>query len=298
MTAPFGRLALIAIAASGAVALSARAQEAPRLDWRLEREDGQVQLTLAYRTEHSSSSTSHTADFAQFAGLNEAQLASPMLSTVRFTIRRDAGQFDCDGSARADRASGTCDFHANLAFAGVLKAKGYGAAEPFDLFQLAYADIGRAYLDELARQGYAATSVDDLRRAGQHGVSLAYLREMDRAGYRADSLPGLMRLRDHGISVRYVQDLKAAGYAHPSLEELLRARDHGVSASFITALADQGYRGLPLETLVRLRDHGVSASFAARANAQAAPAGQRLLPDELIRLRDHGGLYAASAPER
>ena len=297
MPARFARLAVIAAATcAGAIALAASAQEAPpRIDWQVERIDrdtpGQVQLTFAYRTETHSSSDSHSAQLADLAGLTDAQLASPTRAMVRFAIRRDAGEFDCDGSARADYASGTCDFHANTAFAGFLTSHRVGPAGPDDLFQLAYNDIGRAYVEELARQGYPAPSVDDLRRAGQHGVRLAYLHDLGGAGYHAESLAALTRLRDHGVSLRYVTELRAAGYAHPSMEELLRARDHGVSASFLAGLADQGYRGLPLDTVVRLRDHGVTASFVARANAQLAQDGHKLQADELISLRDRGGLY-------
>ena len=294
------RLALILTAAvAAAAALGAWAQDIPRIDWRVEREagqpPGQVQLTFAYRTEHHSSSDSHTAQLSAFAGLTETQLASPTLTTVRFAIRRDAGDFDCDGSARADRASGTCDFRASPAFAALLQSRGIGSAEPADLFQLAYVDIGRDYLDELDRQHYPTPSIDDLRRAGQHGVRLTYLRDMAAAGYHADSLGDLVRLRDHGVSLRYVQEMKDAGYAHLAIEDLVRARDHGVTGHFAGEFAQSGYRALPIDTLVRLRDHGVTASFADRANAQMAEAGQRLSAEELIRLRDTGGLYRASA---
>jgi len=298
----FGRLAVIAALAGGAVAVSAKAQEIPRLNWVVERyadtPPGQVQLTFSYRTEHHSSSDSHPAQLADFAGLGAAQLASPSLTTVRFALRRDAGDFDCDGSARAEHASGTCDFHANPAFVTYLKGRGIGPAEPEDLFQLAYLDVGRAYVEELGRQHYPTPSVDDLRRAGQHGVSFAFLHDMGAAGYRADTLGDLIRMRDHGVSLRYVAELRAAGYAHPSMEELVRGRDHGVTAQYLTGLADQGYRGLPMETVVRMRDHGVSASFVGRANAELAQGGKKLEPDELISLRDRGGLYVRAGDRR
>jgi hypothetical protein len=300
MPAILGRLALACAAAAAAFALSARAQEAPpRLDWQVERLAGQapgeVQLTFGYRTEHHSSSDSHPARLVDFAGLSDTQLASPNLVLVRFALRRDAGDFDCDGSARAGRGSGTCEFHPNLAFAGVLRSHGIGPAEPGDLFQLAYADIGRDYLDELARQRYPTPSIDDLCRAGQHGVGLGYLRELGSKGYRADSLAELIVVRDHGVSLRYIQELKDAGYDHLAMADLVRARDHGVSGRFAAEFAERGYRALPIDTLVRLRDHGVSANFVDRANAEAAQDGRRLSPEELIRLRDTGGLYRTSA---
>jgi len=293
MPAIFGRLALACAAA--AVAVAAHAQPAPRLDWQVDRWNETTQLTLSYRTETGSSVTSRPTELKDLAGLTEAQLAAPALIPVRFALHRDAGDFDCDGSARAGRASGSCDFHASPAFAGLLRARGVGSAEPYDLFQLAYADIGRDYLDELARQHYPTPSIDDLRRAGQHGVRLAFLRELGDAGYNADSLAALVRIRDHGISQHYIRELQGAGYPHLALEDLVRARDHGVTGHFAAELAQRGYHGLPMETLVRLRDHGVTAGFADRANAEAAGAGGRFSPEELIRLRDTGGLYRAAA---
>jgi hypothetical protein len=295
MPAIFRRLALAcAAAATAAFAVAAHAQQAPRLDWQVERWNDATQLTLSYRTETGSSMMSHPTELKDLAGLTEAQLAAPVLTTVRFALHRDAGDFDCDGSARAGRASGTCDFHANPAFGGLLKTRGIGTAEPYELFQLAYADIGRDYIDELARQHYPTPSIDDLRRAGQHGVRLTFLRELGSGGYHAESLAALVRIRDHGISQRYIRELQDAGYQHIALEDLVRARDHGVTGHFASEFAQRGYRGLPMETLVRLRDHGVTASFADRANAEAAGAGGRLSPEELIRLRDTGGLYRAA----
>jgi hypothetical protein len=93
-------------------------------------------------------------------------------------------------------------------------------------------------------------------------------------------------MRDHGVSSGFVADLKAAGYGGLTANELAYLRDHGVSGGFVADLKAAGYDRIPPADLARLRDHGISAGFVRVANQN----GARLSPDELIQLRDRGGL--------
>jgi hypothetical protein len=284
------RLTLCAAAAALALPVAAMAQVPSRVEWRVEAtaaggptSNGQVQLELSYRLPGHSSNYSHGVAFSDLAGFAAADLTAADTRTVRFRLHRDAGDFACEGQARMGQASGACTFAQNPAFAPALKSRGVAAPDETQAFNLAIADIGLSYVDELGRQAYAKPTPDDLVRAGQHGANLTYLKTMGGLGYRMGQVGDLIRARDHGVTATYVQGLAAAGYARVPIEDLLRARDHGVNVAYLQGLGEAGYKGLPLDEVVRMRDHGVTSAFIRRVSVEG-----RLEPDQLIRLRDRG----------
>lgn len=204
---------------------------------------------------------------------------------VRFRLVRDAGTLDCDGVTRAGRALGECAFTANTGFAALLAERGMGAPSRDQAFSMAMSDIGRAYLDELARQRYEATTSAELARAGDHGVRFDYLVAMGGHGYRVGRLAALIRMRDHGVTPDYIAALARLGVRDVPADDIVRLRDHGVRAEFVAELRTLGYQDLPIEQLIRLRDHGVSTEF---VRALAGQGVRNLPPEELVRMRDHG----------
>ncbi|MBV8685451.1 MAG: hypothetical protein JOZ90_04015 [Alphaproteobacteria bacterium] len=284
----FVLLSTLALLPSAACARPASSAEMPAaVQWSVDsrgRSDGKVQFELSYRTAHSNSVYSRTADVSELGGLSRAALQADAAGPVRFRLTRDAGSFACEGMAGRGRGSGDCRFEPGRAFAAELARRGYGAASDVQLFDLAMSDIGLAFADELQRQGYARSTIDELAEAGHHGVNAAYLRDMGALGYRAGRLQALIRMRDHGVSVDYVRSLADNGLRAPAPDGLVQLRDHGVSGAFVRDLATLGYGGLAPDEIVRLRDYGVTSEFIRRANA----GGVRRSPEELVRLRTGG----------
>lgn len=275
------------IAAAGLTTYAARA-DTPRLEWRVEDDhaaDGTVDLTLSYRREMGVNSYGRNVPLADLKGLTREQLAVGASQVVSFRLVRDAGTFVCEGSAARQLGSGVCDFQPGAAFAQRLRAMGAGEADENQLLQLAMADIGGTYLDELKRQKYAMASVPEIVRAGQHGVGLRYLQEMGAAGYSLPNLGALSDLRDHGVNPRFITALKEVGYTGLPVETITRLRDHGVTPDYIKGMAALGYRNISPDDLTRLRDHGVTVSFA--ASIKDLGYGD-ISAEELTRLRDHG----------
>lgn len=259
------------------------------LDWRVEPADaagpaGTVGFLLGFHSENHSSMSGYDLPLAELQGLSAAQLAAAG-QPVAFVLRRDAGDFRCKGVAGQGKGVGTCVFAANPDFVGALSARGVRGLGDYQQFQLALHDIGLAYVDELKREGYATPAAGDLVLAGTHGAGLRQLKAMDAVGYRFGDVASLVRVRDHGVSAAYIQALRSYGYTGLSAEALVRLRDHGVSANYIADLRQYGYARLNTEDLVRLRDHGVSAGFVAELRAMGYDG---LAPEQLTRLRDHG----------
>jgi hypothetical protein len=286
----FAALALLALVpgASACAVPAAGAQVPASLAWRItpsEAGAARVQFELSYRTANSNSQYGHTLDLAELQGLDRAALDGGGNAPVRFRLVRDAGAFDCEGAAWHGSGTGTCRFVPGADFAVELGRRGYGTPDELQLFRLAMADIGRAYIEMLAHQDYARPSVAELVDAGDHGVNLHYLGEMGALGYHVGTLPALIRMRDHGVGPDYVRSVVTAGLRDLPPDTLVRMRDHGVSAAYIGELRRLGYGGLGVERLIELRDHGVGADYVG-ALSRSGLSGLSL--EDLVRLRDHG----------
>ena len=241
--------------------------------------DGMVQFQLSRREGNSHWMHGRTIEASALQGLGAGD------GPVRFRMVRDAGTVDCDGVMRAGRAIGECGFTVDGAFSALLAERGMGAPTRDQAFSMAMSDIGRAYLDELARQRYETPTTAELARAGDHGVRLDYLVAMGGHGYRVGRLASLIRMRDHGVTPDYVSELARLGVRDIPADDIVRMRDHGVRPTFVAELRTLGYQDLSIEQLIRLRDHGVSTDFVRGLAAQGV---RGVPPEELTRMRDHG----------
>jgi hypothetical protein len=245
---------------------------------------GWVQFQIGYHVGGGSSMNGSDVMLTDLSGLTPTQLAAPS-QAVAFVMHRDAGDFRCTGTAHSGRAEGDCTYAPNPTFTAALAKRGVGAPDADQQFELAYSNIGLDYVDELKREHYATPAPQDLVNAGQHGAGLKQLKAMDAAGYHFGDVASFVRVRDHGVSARYVEELRKDGYTGLPAEELVRLRDHGVSASYITDLSTSGYSKLAPEALVKMRDHGVRAGFVAELKSMGYAT---MAPDDLVRLSDHG----------
>jgi beta-lactamase regulating signal transducer with metallopeptidase domain len=271
-------------------------------------EAGKVHLKLNERADSSSSST---IGIARLEGLTPAVLSGAG-GLTQFSIRRDAGTLTFEGTFRSGIGAGTYAFAPSPTFPAEFAKRGMARPTADEQYLLARADIGYAFLDELAAQRYARPDLPGLVRSAEHGVNLDFVREMGVLGYRlgqpealvvqrdhgvspsfirelaaqglARLAPGdLIRARDHGISPQYVHELKALGYVL-SLDELVAARDHGISPEYVRGMRQQGY-SLTLADLTTARDHGISPEYI----GELAALGYTGLPLEgLVKARDHG----------
>ncbi|MGE3397015.1 MAG: hypothetical protein AB7H79_08960 [Sphingomonas sp.] len=262
------------------------AQQVPeRVDWTIapaDRDGGQIQLSIGYRSGRGRSMWSNTTDLSELDGLTSQQLAGDGLP-IRFRIVREAGRFDCEGVARRGRGAGECRFEADPAFATTLSRHRIAAPTRSQSYSLALARVGIALIEELGRQDYQRPEVDDLVSAGVHRVDVAYVRGMANAGYRVGTVDGLVRMRIHRVTPDYIEALAAAGY-RPSADMAVRLRIHGATPDYIRALAAAGGTGYGTDDLVNMRIHRVSPEF---IGALRSMGYERLSASQLTSMRIH-----------
>jgi len=248
--------------------------------WSLRSTDSPKRLQLQL-VERRNSWSGFEIPIEQLQGLSSLSANGP----VKFSIRRDAGTLNFEGTVRSGVGAGTFDFTPSPTFAGELAKRGFERPSNDDLYILARNDMGIAFLDELASQKYARPTLDELLRAGDHGVSFDYVREMGRAGYHLGQIESLIRTRDHGVDMDFIAGLKTHGLTGLSVDELVRARDHGVDPDYIGGMKHAGFDIHGLNNLVRTRDHGVDPDYISEMKG----AGYDISDiDGLIRARDHG----------
>jgi beta-lactamase regulating signal transducer with metallopeptidase domain len=248
--------------------------------WELRLSPDGVSAHVTIRTAHGSHGT--TVSLARLKELGAPDI--PTAGPVHFTSRRDAGSCTFDGVCRSGVCGGTFAFEPSAAFAAELTKRGIGTPGPSELYKLALADIGIAWLDELSADGYQKPDLRDIVRAADHGVGLDYVRGMARLGYRVGTVDALIVLRDHGVDAEFVRGMAANGFPRLSPDDLVRARDHGVDPAYVKGMRDLGYRLEDLALLIAARDHGVDPAYVRGMQAF----GYRLTLDELQRTRDHG----------
>jgi hypothetical protein len=203
---------------------------------------------------------------------------------VRFTISREAGSLQLEGTLNNGTGSGTFRFVPSETFIAGLTRRGFSRPTAQQLFALAQNEIGFEFIDELAAQKYERPDIETLVRAAHHGVRTDFLRNMEAAGYRVGTLDALIRMRDHGVDPDYVRGMQAHGVSGLSVDDIVRARDHGVDPEYISDLKSLGYDVRPFDALIRARDHGVDGEYL-RGMRQL---GSTLTINEAIRARDHG----------
>jgi beta-lactamase regulating signal transducer with metallopeptidase domain len=231
---------------------------------------------------------------------------------IRFSVPREAGSFEIEGTMKAGAGNGTFRFVPSQPFIVGLTGRGFALPSAVELMMMAQQNLGFAFIDELAAQKYVQPLVPDLIRAAHHGVDLDFVRGVGQTGYRLGTLDllirfrdhgvdpefirglraqgvelapdDLVRARDHGVDPEYAAGLKSAGYESLSFDALLRARDHGVDPEYLGAMRDLGYAKQPLEEVIRVRDHGVDPEYV----REMRRLGYTLTLQELITARDHG----------
>jgi beta-lactamase regulating signal transducer with metallopeptidase domain len=261
---------------------SAAAPAAPPGTWAISPSDrkGRLELTLR-RDPHAPYGTTVPVELLE--GLSPEALSGTG-GPVTFSLGRDAGVFAFEGVVRSGVGGGTYAFAPSMGFQQGLSGRGFARPTTADQYSLALADVGFAFLDELATQKYARPDLTQLVNAAQHGVGVDYVRQMGQLGYRLGDIDGLIRQRDHGVSPAFIRDLRAQGLLGLTSDDLVRARDHGVSPEYVAELGALGHMRLSLDALVGARDHGISPDYV-RGLRQL---GYQLSLADLTRARDHG----------
>jgi hypothetical protein len=242
-------------------------------------------LHLQLEIDHSNHG--QTMSLTDFTGLTAAQLASPGVTPVSFSLRREAGTVTLQGDFRNGRGSGDFAFASNPGYLASLRdlgvsaerGKRHGDSAEEELLTLALLDVSTDFIRSMQAIGYHE-SLDDYLSIRIFKVTPELVAEYRDLGMKL-SADDLVAGQIHGVSPGYVQQMRDLGKRTVSFD----VRIHGVTPDFVAELAELGYRDLDADDLVAFRIHGVTPEFIRELEAE----GERdLSPDDLVSMRIHG----------
>lgn len=280
--------------------------------WTAQTQEGRLHVNMRLAP---NSQFGQTMQFADFTGLTQSETLSAAATPVRFTLTREAGVIEFDGTFRSGQGSGHYTFTPAPGFLAQIRAAG-AEIEDLDewdereLFMLASLDVSAAYVRELAGLGFKNLELDEILGArihrvtaervrgyrnagfdvdlddamslGIHGVTPEFIREMRAAGVTIDDADDAVSLKIHRVSPEFIEEMRSLGYGGLDPDDLMSLRIHRVSPDFVRELRSLGYEDLDADDLVAMRIHGVTEEFIRSANAEY---DTRLSVSDLVKLR-------------
>jgi len=263
-------------------------QQAPTLEGRWDarldewNDEARVQLNLRVRSggERSNSGRSYEAD--DLPVLAQA-LGRGGRTDVAFSIVREAGRIDFDGTTDGDEADGDFTWTGSTNFLSSMGRLGYDDLSPLQQFGMTMQDITVAFTRAMQDRGYDVPA-DELIRFGLFGVTPEFVDALAGLGHARVESEMLVKLRIHGATPTYIADMSAAGY-DGELEDYVRFRIHGVDSEFAGAMARALGQEIDSDDVVRLRIHGIDAEYVRQLGDLARLDASM---EDMVRMKIHG----------
>lgn len=215
-----------------------------------------LQLSLS-RIVSANRTSGSSFEVRELAGLDRAALQGRDGTPVGFTLVREAGRLDCSGRTANRRATGSCRFTGDPAFAAHLVASGIRQPTEGEWIDLTMVGAKRSLVDALKRGRYAMPTPNTLVGMSALGVSPDYIAAMAAAGYRPRKTEDFLPLKALDVSPAYLGSLKRVGYDRVPVEEVIQLRALGITADFIADYQRHGFRDLSVSRLVQLKALGI-----------------------------------------
>ena len=248
-----------------------------------------IQLNFERRTERGGrNQMGQSYAFTELQGLTREQAMRG--GPVRFSLVREAGTIECEGSFQNGRGSGTFRFSGNASFVSAMKARGFDFERVSDgphgdtwerLFAAATLNVTTALADDLLSADFGRLDVDDLFKAAIFKVDSKFMREMKASGFPGLRMEELVKARIFKIDADFVKEVVGLGFEGESFESLVKMRIFKVTPEFIAEARNEGLSNLSIEELVKLRIFNIDADFIRRAKADGTP----LEVEELVQRR-------------
>ena len=219
-----------------------------------------------------------TYAFGDLQGLTreQAQNGGP----VSFSLVREAGRIDCEGSFQNGKGSGTFRFTGNPAFIAAMKSRGFdfekdssdARRESEDrLFAATTLNVTTALADDLVSSGFGKLTVDDLFKAAIFKIDSKFMREMKASGFPNLDMEDLVKARIFKIDGQFVSEVVQMGFDKEPFENLVKMRIFKVTPEFITEVRNEGLTNLSVEDIVKLRIFKIDSEFIRQAKADGVP---------------------------
>ncbi len=243
-------------------------------------EHGKLHLNLERRSEKGRKNRmGQSYDFADLQGLSREQATNG--GAVKFSLVREAGRIDCEGTFQNGKGSGTFRFTANQAFVSAMKTRGFDFDEVSDthrdhehenrLFAATALNITTTLADDLLSANFGKLDVGDLFKAAIFKVDSQFMREMKASGFPNLGMEELVKARIFKIDAAFVKHVAEMGFDKEPFESLVKMRIFKITPEFIIEVRNEGLTNLEIEDVVKLRIFNIDSEFIRKAKAEGVP---------------------------
>lgn len=273
------RVAAFSIAIFLLGSLSAAAQGEISGTWTAstkERSPDKIHLSFELRKENGGRNQNGTSfDYNDLQGLSREQTQN---GGARFSIVREAGTIECEGTFTDGRGSGTFRFTPNQSFISGMRSRGFDFETQSDarksstpsekLFAAAMLNVTTALADDLRSSNFPNLGVDDLFKAAIFKIDGRFASEMASTGFPNLNFDDLVKARIFKIDANYVRSIKDMGLGADNFEHLVKYSIFKVTPEFLQELRNEGLTDLKPEEIVQLRIFKIDAAFVRQARAE------------------------------
>ncbi|MGE3465778.1 MAG: hypothetical protein AB7J13_02500 [Pyrinomonadaceae bacterium] len=235
--------------------------------------DGKIHLSFERATERGKNSHGSSFAFDELRGLSREQTQN---GPVSFSLVREAGVVECEGTFTDGKGVGTFRFTPSQAYVEAMRSRCFdiekskhGSNDGIDgrLLSAALINVTTALADDLRSVGFGDLDVDDLFKAAIFKVDSKFMAEMKASGFPNLTMEDLVKARIFKIDADYVRDVHQMGFSDKGFESLVKFRIFKVTPEFLGELRAAGLSDLDSEDIVNCRICKIDADFVRRARS-------------------------------
>ena len=200
---------------------------------------------------------------------------------IRFSLVREAGTIDGEGSFQNGKGSGIFRFTGSSAFVSAMKGRGFdfekesarevhGSLED-RLLTAAILNVTTARADDLVSAGFGNLTVGDLFKATIFKIDSAFMREMKNTGFPNLGMEELVKARIFKIDAKFIREAAEMGFEKHQFEDLVKMSIFKITPAFVTEMRNEGLNNLSMEEIVKLKIFKIDAEFIRQAKAEGVP---------------------------
>lgn len=243
-------------------------------DWKAqaksEKNPDKIHLSFERRTERGGRNQHGSSfNYADLQGLSREQVSGG--GAVKFSLVREAGSIECEGSFSGGKGAGTFRFTSNPQFVAAMKMRGFDFEKSSNyngeqsgaedrVFAATTLNVTTALADDLLSADFGKLDVEDLFKAAIFKVNSQFMREMKASGFPNLGMEELVKARIFKIDADFVKQVVAMGFDKEPFESLVKMRIFKVTPEFISEARNEGLTNLDVEDLVKMRIFKIDAS--------------------------------------
>ena len=241
------------------------------------KDNSKIHLSLERSDKGHRNQMGHDFEFSELQGLTREQAMNG--GSVSFSLVREAGRIDMEGTFQNGKGSGTFRFAGNPEFVSAMKSRGFDFEQSADddrdsedrLFAATALNITTALADDLTSAGFGKLQTEDLFKAAIFKINSTFMREMKASGFPNLGMEELVKARIFKIDPEFVKQVSQMGFDKEPFESLVKMQIFKVTPEFLAEMKNEGLTNLQIEDLVKLRIFKIDSEFIRAAKADGVP---------------------------